>query len=120
MGHFNFMRGIVGNGGDTKTINDLSPVSALRLNFDQLPSETTDVINHTKNVFGVPMPQFMPQRVISWLDNANIGSDNSTTIISNHSNNIKTNSIASSSSDASSSLLNCNDHCTIITRKVCV
>lgn len=57
-----------GNG----TVDDLSPVSALRLNFDQLPTETTDTINPTKNVFGVAVPaQFVPERIISWLDNTN-------------------------------------------------
>lgn len=47
--------------------NDLSPVSALRLNFDQLPAETTDPTT-TTSVFGVPVAQFVPQSVISWLD----------------------------------------------------
>ncbi|XP_031616329.1 myotubularin-related protein 6 isoform X3 [Contarinia nasturtii] len=52
--------------------DDLSPVSALRLNFDQLPTETTDTIKPTKNVFGVAVPaQFVPERIISWLDNSN-------------------------------------------------
>lgn len=50
--------------------NDLSPVSALRLNFDQLPAETTDPAT-TTSVFGVPVAQFMPQSVISWLDGGN-------------------------------------------------
>lgn len=95
-------------------MNELSPVSALRLNFDRLPTETTDVINEPKNVFGVPMPQFVPQRVISWLDNVNIGT-NSTTVIHNVSN-TKTNSTAAVAVPSS----NCNnDHCTIITSKVC-
>lgn len=49
---------------------DLSPVSALRLNFDQLPTETTDTITPTKIVFGVSVPaQFVPERISSWLDN---------------------------------------------------
>lgn len=49
---------------------DLSPVSALRLNFDQLPAETTDPIPE-KSVFGVPIVQFVPQSVMSWLDGNN-------------------------------------------------
>lgn len=53
-------------------VNDLSPVSTLRLNFDQLPSETTDPVTPTKNVFGVPVPQFVPERIISWLDNSQV------------------------------------------------
>lgn len=53
--------------------DDLSPVSALRLKFDQIPTETTHTINPTKNVLGVPVPtQFVPERIISWLDNTNI------------------------------------------------
>lgn len=54
-----------GNNAD----DDLSPVSALRMNFDQLPTETTDPITPSKNVFGVPVPQFVPESIISWLDN---------------------------------------------------
>lgn len=97
-------------------MNELSPVSALRLNFDRLPTETTDVINEPKNVFGVPMPQFVPQRVISWLDNVNIGT-NSTTVIHIVSN-TKTNSIASDAAAVAAPSSNCIDHCTI-TSKVC-
>lgn len=48
--------------------DDLSPIAALRLNFDQLPTETTDPVNPTKNVFGVPVPEFVPESIISWLD----------------------------------------------------
>lgn len=54
-----------GNNAD----DDLSQVSALRMNFDQLPTETTDPITPSKNVFGVPVPQFVPESLISWLDN---------------------------------------------------
>lgn len=56
--------------------DDLSPVSTLRLNFDQLPAETTDPINPTKIVFGVPVPQFVPESIISWLDNVDGGALN--------------------------------------------
>lgn len=48
--------------------SDLSPMSALRLNFDALTPETTDIMPEHKTVFGVPVPQFVPQRIISWID----------------------------------------------------
>lgn len=112
MGHFNFIR------NSTDSMNDLSPVSALRLNFDRLPIETTDPINQTtNNVFGVSMTQFVPQRVISWLDNANIGM-NTTNLIHNQS---KTQTDSNDAPDAVS--LNFNNQCisaVIITRKVCL
>lgn len=61
-----------------RSVDDLSPVSSLRLNFDQLPIETTDTVNPTKNVFGVAVPaQYVPERIISWLDN-NDGASNYT------------------------------------------
>lgn len=100
MGHNSF--------GDSaeNSMSDLSPVSAQRLNFDRLPIETTDTVNETKNVFGVPMPQFVPQRVLSWLDNtsSNVGNAN---------NQSDTESVGS---DRSSS--NNNGQCTNVTRKV--
>lgn len=56
------------NGNNLANEDDLSPVSSLRLNFDRLPTETTDPVTPTKNVFGVPVPQFVPESIISWLD----------------------------------------------------
>lgn len=99
MGHNNF-----GDASDSSMNNDLSPVSALRLNFDNLPIETTDTVTETKNVFGVPMPQFVPQRVLSWLDN-------------NAATNSAQSDTESIASDTSSS--NNNGQCTNVTRKVC-
>lgn len=57
------------NGNNLVNEEDLSPVSVQRLNFDRLPTETTDPITPTKNVFGLPVPQFVPESIISWLDN---------------------------------------------------
>lgn len=51
--------------------DDLSPVSVLRLNFDRLPTETTDPVTLTKSVFGVPVPEFVPDSILSWIDNSN-------------------------------------------------
>lgn len=56
--------------GDKRNVNDLSPVSVLRLNFDNLKSETTDPEPDATNVFGVPVRQLVPQRVISWIGNS--------------------------------------------------
>lgn len=57
---------------DNSIVNDdLSPVSVLRLNFDRLPTETTDPVPLTKNVFGVPVPEFVPDKILSWIDNSN-------------------------------------------------
>lgn len=57
---------------DNSTVkDDLSPVSVLRLNFDRLPTETTDPVTLTKNVFGVPVPEFVPDKILSWIDNSN-------------------------------------------------
>lgn len=56
--------------GEKQTADELSPVSALRLNFDNLKAETTDEEVETKSVFGVPVHQFVPQRVISWIGNS--------------------------------------------------
>lgn len=61
------------NGNNLANEDDLSPVSTLRLNFDRLPTETTDPVTPTKNVFGVPVPQFVPESIISWLDNSDSG-----------------------------------------------
>lgn len=52
--------------------DDLSPVSVLRLNFDRLPTETTDPVPLTKNVFGVPVPEFVPDKILSWIDNSEV------------------------------------------------
>lgn len=59
------------NGNNEIVKDDLSPVSVLRLNFDRLPTETTDPVTLTKNVFGVPVPEFVPDKIISWIDNTN-------------------------------------------------
>lgn len=56
---------------DNNLVNeDLSPVSVLRLNFDHLPTETTDPVPLNKNVFGVPVPEFVPDSILSWIDNS--------------------------------------------------
>lgn len=94
-------------------MDDLSPVSALRLNFDRLPNETTDEPISIKNVFGVPIPQFVPQGVISWLDKTNISGN---TMLSNYSNGKSTAIFSNVLS------LNCNrnhDPSNTVTRKVC-
>lgn len=57
--------------GNNIVADDLSPVSVLRLNFDRLPTETTDPVPLTKNVFGVPVPEFVPDRILSWIDDSN-------------------------------------------------
>lgn len=92
-------------------MDDLSPVSALRLNFDRLPNETTDEPISIKNVFGVPIPQFVPQSVISWLDKTNISGNK---MLSNYSNGKSTVIFSNVLS------LNCNhDPSKTVTRKVC-
>lgn len=84
-----------------RSAEELSPVSALRLNFDELPTETTDPITPTKNVFGVPVPaQFVPERIISWLDN-----NDGVTSNSSHSD-LTPNSISSDKTIFSNSDLN--------------
>lgn len=95
MGHHVF-------GGDRLRPDDLSPVSALRLNFDQLKPETTDEDVDSKHLFGVAMPQFVPQRVISWIGNGASGSESDA-------------EICSTTSGSSSS--NNNEPC--VSRKVC-
>lgn len=88
-------------------LDELSPVSALRTNFDQLKSETTDIVSEQRNIFGVSFPQFVPQRVISWIENnANkqCESDNDPEISSNIS--------ASNTSG--------NEQCCSVSRKVCM
>lgn len=57
--------------GNNLVKDDLSPVSSLRLNFDRLPTETTDPVTLTKNVFGVPVPEFIPDSFLSWIDSSN-------------------------------------------------
>lgn len=82
--------------GNNLVDEQLSPVSALRLNFDQLPTETTDTINPTKNVFGVAVPaQFVPERIISWLDNTNSDDSSGGGCGANHSNDLTPSSTAS-------------------------
>lgn len=56
--------------GNNLVNDDLSPVSVLRLNFDRLPIETTDPVPLNKNVFGVPVPEFVPDSIISWIDSS--------------------------------------------------
>lgn len=91
--------------GEHRTSDDLSPVSALRLNFDNLKTETTDPIPDTTNVFGLPVRQLVPQRVISWIENNSIHSpiDSDVEVISNAS---------------TSSASNNNEHTSCISRKV--
>lgn len=96
--------------GNNLVNDDLSPVSALRLNFDRLPTETTDPVTPTKNVFGVPVPQFVPESIISWLDNTNIDSGSNQ---SNHSD-TQSNGLASEKVTFSN-----NELSNAITRKVC-
>lgn len=92
-------------------MSDLSPVSALRLHFDQLPGETTDPIVE-KNVFGVPVSQLVPQSVISWLDGTNSSSTQ---------NDLNFVGVLPYKIDASqaTSIGGYNDRSNIITRKVC-
>lgn len=68
--------------GDKRSSDDLSPVSALRLNFDDLKTETTDPEPEPKNVFGVPVRQLVPQRVISWIENSSASPDSEVEVIS--------------------------------------
>lgn len=63
--------GKIFHGNNLVKDDDLSPVSVLRLNFDRLPTETTDPITLKKNVFGVPVPEFLPDSILSWIDNSN-------------------------------------------------
>lgn len=88
-------------------MDDLSPVSTLRLNFDQLPAETTDPIPE-KSVFGVPVAQFVPQSVFSWLDGAN-GAQN----------NLDCPSTMSSRRNEMHVMHGSNEPSCVITRKVC-
>lgn len=91
-------------GGDRVNSNELSPVSALRLNFDQLASETTDDEVESKHIFGVSLPQFVPQRVLSWIENSANGIDPEAEVSSNAS---------------GSSASNNNEQSPCVTRKVC-
>lgn len=95
-------------GGDEIAADQLSPVSALRLNFDQLAAENIDDEEETKNIFGVSMPQFVPQRVLSWIENSNSANGGES--------NADTNSNASGSS-----VVNNNQHsmASCVCRKVC-
>lgn len=91
-------------GGGKVSSAELSPVSALRLNFDQITSETMDEDVETKIIFGVSLPQFVPQRVISWIENSAGGGE----------------SDADGGSNASgSSVSNNNEHAACVSRKVC-
>lgn len=83
---------------------DLSPVSALRLNFDTLTPETTDEMPDTRTVFGLAVPQFVPQRFMSWM-----GQDTETQENEN---------LGGGSSDANSGAINDNKNI-IFTKKVC-
>lgn len=48
----------------------LSPVSTLRLRFDQISPETTDDENVVqKSLWGFPVPPFVSGRVVSWIEN---------------------------------------------------
>lgn len=89
-------------------MDDLSPVSVQRLNFDQLPSETTDPIPEN-SVFGVPVAQLVPQSVFSWLDGA-------------RANNAQNDLNCPSRKNESQSMLlhGSTDSNNIITRKVCL
>lgn len=97
MGHHIF-------GGDRVHFDELSPVSALRLNFDQLIPETMDEDVETKNLFGVSLPQFVPQRVISWIGNGAGGGESDADVSSNAS---------------GSSVTNNNEQLPCVSRKVC-
>lgn len=99
MGHHIF-------GGDKVNVDELSPVSALRLNFDQLANETTDEEVETKNIFGVAVPQFVSQRVISWMGNSVNGSES-----------VPDTDVTSNASAASAS--NNNEQLPCVSRKVC-
>lgn len=46
--------------------DELSPTSIMRLHFDQLTPETDDP--EKKMLFGVPMPPFVSDKVISWIE----------------------------------------------------
>lgn len=91
--------------GEQRNSDDLSPVSALRLNFDNLKTETTDPEPEEKNLFGVPVRQLVPQRVISWIESNSLNSpiDSDVEVISNAS---------------TSSASNNNEHTTCVSRKV--
>lgn len=96
--------------GNNMVHDDLSPVSALRLNFDRLPTETTDPIEPTKNVFGVPVPQFVPESIISWLDNTYIDTEINQTNQSD----------TQSNGSASEKIIISNNELSNTTRKVCI
>lgn len=46
---------------------DLSPTSSLRLNFDKLTPETDDP-DPQKLLWGLPVPPFMSDKVVSWIE----------------------------------------------------
>lgn len=104
---YNFNLKIMGHhifGGDRMHSDELSPVSALRLNFDQLTSKTTDEDVETKNIFGMSLPQFVPQRIISWIGNGAGGTESDAEVGSNAS---------------GSSVKNNNEQSPCVSRKVC-
>lgn len=79
---------------------DLSPVSALRLNFDTLTPETTDIMPDSRTVFGLAVPKFVPQRFMSWMgqetapqENENLGGGDNNDATAEHSNAINDNKI---------------------------
>lgn len=63
----------------TDLVDELSPVSVLRLRFDTLPAETTDIMPESRTVFGLAVPQFVPQRIISWMGQDAEDTDQETT-----------------------------------------
>lgn len=97
MGHHIF-------GGYAVNFDELSPVSALRLNFDQLTPETIDEDIETKNLFGVSLPQFVPQRILSWIEQRTNSNDSDVDVCSNAS---------------GSSVSNNNKQMICVSRKVC-
>lgn len=94
------------NGNNVVKDDDLSPVSVLRLNFDRLPTETTDPIPLTKNVFGVPVPsEFVPDKILSWIDNSNTDYKSNQHDLHRQSNAMATDNVISSNNELSNSLI---------------
>lgn len=45
----------------------LSPTSSLRLNFDNISPETEEP-EENKRIWGVPVPPFVSEKVVSWIE----------------------------------------------------
>lgn len=77
---------------EQKSDDELSPVSALRLRFDQITPETADdendLLKEEKKIFGVSIPPFVRQRVAAWMSGGNGQSRDNADIIINSSENI--------------------------------